>query len=226
MKTLVYTLSLGLFFVSCSSTGTESKQQVAEEVTAQENSPVEAPVEEIAYELDVNASKFVWIGSKPTEDHRGQLKANAGVIGFDANGAILHGAVDIDMNSITVDDIEDAGSNAKLVKHLKNEDFFNVENFPNASLAIEGGSVMEEGDSIVQINGNLIIKGISNPISINENKVVKNGSEIRFIGSLVFDRTQYDIKYKSKTIFPELADKFINDEVKIEYDLVFKEMAK
>jgi hypothetical protein len=33
----------------------------------------------------------------------------------------------------------------------------------------------------------------------------------------------YDIKYKSKSIFGDLGDKFINDEIKLEFNIVLKE---
>ena len=44
----------------------------------------------------------------------------------------------IDMSTITNTDLEDAEYNAKLVNHLKSDDFFGVEKFPTAKLEIKG----------------------------------------------------------------------------------------
>ena len=53
---------------------------------------------------------------------------------------------------------------------------------------------------------------------------IKNNDDIAVItGTHTFDRTIYDIKYKSKSIFGDLGDKFINDEIKLEFNIVLKE---
>ena len=47
------------------------------------------------------------------------------------------------------------------------------------------------------------------------------GDSIMISGTLIFDRTAFEIKYKSKTIFPDLGDKFINDEIEVQFETWF-----
>ena len=53
---------------------------------------------------------------------------------FKTNDVITGGTFIIDMTSIVCDDIETADANEGLVNHLKDPDFFDVENFKEAKL--------------------------------------------------------------------------------------------
>ena len=75
------------------------------------------------------------LASKPTEEHFGTLNLLPTIV--ELNGKqIVHGDIAVNMQSMTVSDIEDKESNAKLLGHLKNEDFFNVEKYPEAHLVV------------------------------------------------------------------------------------------
>ena len=70
------------------------------------------------------------------------------------------------------------------------------------------------------VAGNLIIKGIKNPGNL---KVKKSEEKDRIYlkGDLVFDRTLYDIKFRSKKFFESLGDKLIYDDVKLSVEINF-----
>lgn len=169
------------------------------------------------YVLDTSRTVIRWVGSKPTDSHIGEVKARRGVLQR-AGVVFVGGVIELDMNSITCEDITDDAENAKLVSHLKGEDFFDVKEFPVSRLQVLNMNLVEDG--MVSIGAELTIKGITQNI---ESELVMNerADTITVLGDFIFDRTLYDIKYKSKSIFPDLADKFINDEISIEVNAVF-----
>src|SRR5688572_32780480 len=82
--------------------------------------------------VDPAASKLMWTGAKLTGEHTGTVALAKGTIIM--NGTDLGVAdITVDMTSITVTDIEDPGTNAKLTGHLKSPDFFSVEQHPHAT---------------------------------------------------------------------------------------------
>ena len=80
------------------------------------------------YVVDIDKSSIFWIGRKMTGEHFGKIKVKEGYIDIDEN-RINGGNIIIDMESITVLDIEEEKWNKKLEGHLKNADFFDVNVF-------------------------------------------------------------------------------------------------
>ena len=203
-------VSFGL--ISC---GEEAQKK--EEVT--ESSEINADSANIkVYIVDTALSSIKWTGSKPTEEHFGTLNVLPTVV--EVNGKqIVHGDIAVNMQSMTVSDIEDKESNAKLLGHLKNQDFFNVEKYPEAHLVVLDSRV-DPDQNVMMVD--LIIKGIQNSFEFPYN-IEYEENQVVILGSTSFDRTQYDIKYKSKSFFSDLGDKFINDEITLDFNIVLKE---
>ena len=196
---------------------TLSCKEKAKEATTTEAEAAEV-IEEKAtsekYLADSASSILKWEGFKPAGSHNGTVSINKGELLLN-NDKIESGSFIIDMNSIVVEDIpaEDEG-NAKLLGHLKSPDFFNVEAHNTASFEITGSNVLE---GKTMLSGNLNIKGIEQNITFPVNVI--NTEEGLTLESETFsiDRTKWDIKYKSKSIFGDLGDKFINDEIEIKF---------
>jgi polyisoprenoid-binding protein YceI len=148
-----------------------------------------------------------WLGKKVGGSHEGAISVKEGVLNLE-KGMLKNGKVEIDMNTITCTDIADKEKNAYLVGHLKNEDFFNVAAHQTATLEIISAKATKGGK--IAVSGNLIIKGISKPITFMATVNSKNGFSAS--ATLVFDRTKYDIKYASG-IIGTVADKAIEDNV-------------
>jgi polyisoprenoid-binding protein YceI len=116
------------------------------------------------------------------------------------------------MNSIVDTDLADASWNAKLVGHLKSDDFFGVATYPTADLVI----TKVEGNTY---SGNLTIKGVTNPTSFTA-IASKDGKSTVYKGTITVDRSKYNIKYGSKSFFDNLGDKVIYDEFTLDFSLV------
>ncbi len=158
-----------------------------------------------AQSFKVNAEKteLRWTGKKVVGQHIGHIKLIDGALTIKDN-RITSGTFNIDMKSITDDDLQDAGYNQKLVGHLKSDDFFGVEKFPVATLVITDGTTFTNNQA--EVKGKLTIKGITNPIAF---KVTQKGSS--YTASIPVDRSKFDVRYGSGSFFDNLGDKVIDD---------------
>jgi len=111
----------------------------------------------------------------------------------------------MDMKSFTVENIDSAEYETKFLNHMKSPEFFDMEKFPTATLKI---NKVDENNA----EGVLTIKGKSNPINFT---LEQNGDQVT--GKMTFDRTKYDMIYRSKNFFENLGDKIIHDEVVLNF---------
>jgi len=140
--------------------------------------------------VDASKSTVKWLGKKVTGEHFGSIAVKEGSLEV-ANGKVSGGKVVIDMASLTVEDIKDAGTNGKLVGHLKSDDFFGVATFPTAELVV---TKVENNGSNHTFSGNLTIKGITNPATFTATSS-KDGKSTVYKGTLTIDRTKYNVRY-------------------------------
>ena len=170
---------------------------------------------------DVTKSSIEWKGFKPTGTHNGTVNIDTGVFQVDSD-VIQSGTFLIDMNSITDLDLE-GDMKTNLENHLKGTvdgkegDFFNVTQFPTGSFEVTG--VSEEAGKTM-LSGNLTLKGVKQnitfPISVvNEGDMLTITSE-----AFTIDRTKWGVNFGSKTVFDNLGDKFINDEIELKINVV------
>lgn len=161
-------------------------------------------------QIDIEKSKITWNGKKVTGEHSGHIHFKSGSLQFKGNN-LTGGEFGVDMSSITCTDIENEEYNAKLVGHLKSDDFFGVDKFPTSKLVLT--SVKKKGDSY-SIKGDLTIKDKTNPV---EFEAKANGST--FTGKMVIDRSKFDVRYGSGTFFDNLGDKTIYDDFELQFDV-------
>lgn len=166
--------------------------------------------------VNLKESTVAWKGKKVTGEHFGKVAIADAKLDLN-KGRIKSGFFNIDMTSITVEDIQDANSNKRLTDHLKSDDFFSVEKFKQSNFQITEAKTSNGKD--YQITGNLVIKGISQKITFPA-KVETQGSKMTATAKIVFDRTKFDIKYRSGNYFENLADRLIYDDVEMEVKLV------
>lgn len=108
-------------------------------------------------DIDPATSKVEWIGSKVSAKHEGGFKSFKGTVGLAGSDPEKSSVnVEIDTASLYTEP-------ANLVKHLKSNDFFDVEKFPKATFA--STSVKKGGDKGTHtVTGNLTLHGVTKSI--------------------------------------------------------------
>ncbi len=169
------------------------------------------------YKVNTATSKINWKGFKPTGSHYGTIDLDNGNL-LIKNDKIIGGEFTINMNSIVdLDMPADNEYNAKLVSHLKSADFFDVEKYPNGSFQIKE---TEDKDGKTLIKGELTLKGISHPVSFLADVKIENGQLTLKSETFKIDRSKWNIRYKSKSFFDDLKDKFIEDVMEISIEVI------
>jgi polyisoprenoid-binding protein YceI len=171
------------------------------------------------YTIDAKSSTMKWIGEKVIGKHWGTIKLQEGHLIRNDNQT--RGEFRIDMTTIKVDDLKDAESNAKLLGHLKSEDFFNVDNYRIATFMLDKITPYnpKPGENFYYwVSGKLTIKDITNEIRF---PAQINFSENGFTANAEFtiDRTKWNIRYNSGSMFSNLGDRMIYDDIKFELSL-------
>ena len=161
--------------------------------------------------VDIEKSVVKWVGYKLTGQHEGTISIKEGELNFE-NNVLTGGTFTIDMGSINTTDLE-GGSKNSLDKHLKDEDFFDVDKYKTAAMVFKE---IKPSDKDYLIKADLTIKGITNEILFN-----MSVSETSATANLKIDRTQFNITYKSATFTNILKDKAIYDEFDLSVKLSF-----
>ena len=180
-----------------------------------ENEPPYLQLNKGDYNILLEESELIWIGKKITlKEHTGTLQFKEGTISINDDGAIYCN-ITIDMTSINNTDMK-GKMKRKLEEHLKSDDFFNVDQFSTSK--IEFQSTTRENNKM-QFDGNLTIKGISHPISFIAD-IIESGMQLKAETRLVFDRSKYDVQYRSGTFYENLGDKLILDNISLDILIV------
>lgn len=158
-----------------------------------------------AQEIKVNTanSQVNWVGKKKKSQHEGTIQLKSGDFEIIDN-KIVAGNFVMDMNTILNTDIDSEKSKKKIEDHLKNEDFFDVEEFPTATFVVTGGTSFKNDKAT--LTGDLTIKGITEPVSF---EVERKGSG--YAAQIDVDRSKYNVRYKSDSFFNNLGDSAIAD---------------
>lgn len=170
----------------------------------------------IVFNVDKTKSKVTWVGKKVTGEHTGTIGIADGNLTSDGK-AILGGSFTMDMTTISCTDLTDADYNAKLVGHLKADDFFGVAKFPKSTFTIT--KVTSTGGANYKVTGKLTIKGITQEIEFPATITIA-GAQVTAKAKIVVDRTKFDIKYGSASFFDSLGDKAISNDFELNVDLV------
>ncbi len=200
MKKLI-TLLMFVSLVSCNMNSNKTA----------ETNDVSMTAVDATYNIKQDQSSLVWTGREvSTSSHYGTINFTSGQFEI-ADGLISQGEFFVDMTSITVQDLT-GGSKDRLEGHLRSDDFFSVESYPTAHLYISSSEAISNGKWMV--NGFLTIKDISHPVLFE-----MANTEDGWNASLVFDRSKYNVKFRSGTFFENLGDKLIYDDIELKINL-------
>ena len=176
-----------------------------------ETNDVAMTAADATYNIVQDESSLMWTGREvSTSSHYGTINFTSGQFEI-ADGLISQGEFLVDMTSITVQDLT-GGSKDRLEGHLRSDDFFSVESYPTAHLYISSSEAISNGKWMV--NGFLTIKDISHPVLFE-----MANTEDGWNASLVFDRSKYNVKFRSGTFFENLGDKLIYDDIELKINL-------
>ena len=162
--------------------------------------------------INTEKSTLKWIGEKiTTSQHSGSLNFKSGEMTI-KDGLVVSGNFIVDMTSISVEDISGSGKK-RLEGHLKSDDFFSVDKHDKALLSIKGSKKPDKG---FLVDANLTIKDLTHPIQFNMVSI-----EGGYNADLVFDRSKYNVRFRSGSFFENLGDKLIIDDIVLSSELRF-----
>ena len=168
------------------------------------------------YVMDNDNSSIKWTGRElSTKSHYGSLQMKNGSLTVNTDGTV-NGIIKIDMTTIDCEDLQ-GRSKASLERHLRSDDFFSVESHPIATLTFKSEGGIGAGNKLA-FNGDLEIKGISHPISF-ESEVKSVDPKVTALVDMTFDRSKYNVRFRSGTFFQNLGDKLIYDDIEISVDI-------
>ncbi|RKW17262.1 MAG: YceI family protein [Capnocytophaga sp.] len=224
MKKIVLSCAviLALTVASCKNNNANAEQaveQAADQAAAAVEQAATAVMVSGTYTVEPS-SVVEWVGKKPTGQHTGTIGLQSGSLTVD-NGKVT-GDFTIDMNSITVTDITEADGKLDLEAHLKGtgkedgaDHFFNVKTYPTGTFKLtsfDGANV----------TGDLTLKGKTKTISFPATLTITDNEVTLESKPFEINRVDFGVNYASKSVFGDLKDKFINDEI----ELVVKVKAK
>ena len=196
-----FALTIFVLLISCNM---NSNKQSNQNITS-----VVAP--DADYNINLDESSLTWTGREvSTSSHYGTINFTSGQFEV-SDGLISQGEFIVDMTSINVQDLS-GGSKERLEGHLRSDDFFSVESFPTAHLYISSSELISQGKWLV--NSFLTIKDISHPVLFE-----MSNTDEGWIANLVFDRSKYNVKFRSGTFFENLGDKLIYDDIELKINL-------
>jgi polyisoprenoid-binding protein YceI len=169
------------------------------------------------FRIDAGQSNLAWDAKKVTGGHNGAVKITKGEVLVEKN-KVIGGSVEMDMTSIS-----DVDKSDRLVNHLKSDDFFSSEKFPVSTFKITKVSPIKGakgGQPNYTIQGELTIKGITNPLTFQAAIQVKGNTLTANSETIAIDRIKYDIKYRSASFFSAIGDKAIEDKFTVKFKLV------
>lgn len=235
---IILSLFLSVAISSCSSKSDSGTVKTGDAMDA-------AAAEATAITFDVNTAEsgVTWDGYKPNGKHNGTIGIKGGSLSVE-NGTITAGNFVIDITSLAVLDIPaDDENNAKLRGHLMSDDFFDAENFPEATFEVvsikefEGDSTIEdqeqfeseftpaaESEILVDnathmITGNLTMRGVTKSVEIPA-AVSVTDTEITAEANFNIDRTEWNLAYGDEANAVDKAkDKFIYNTVTVGFTL-------
>ena len=224
MKKIVLSCAviLALTVASCKNNNANAEQaveQAADQAAAAVEQAATAVMVSGTYTVEPS-SVVEWVGKKPTGQHTGTIGLQSGSLTVD-NGKVT-GDFTIDMNSITVTDITEADGKLDLEAHLKGtgkedgaDHFFNVKTYPTGTFKLTSF----DGANVI---GDLTLKGKTKTISFPATLTITDNEVTLESKPFEINRVDFGVNYASKSVFGDLKDKFINDEI----ELVVKVKAK
>jgi rhodanese-related sulfurtransferase len=174
------------------------------------------------HQINVEKSRIEWTGRNLMSAHCGTIKLLAGQIEVLAARPI-RGGFTLDMNSIENSDIQDSTMRQILIRHLKSDDFFDVQHFPVAQLQllkITPLADVQPGTPNHEVSGELTLKGASGEVVFRAILGPTADGLLAADAHFDMDRTRWNVLYGSGKFYEKLGKHLVNDEVSLALKLV------
>jgi polyisoprenoid-binding protein YceI len=209
MKNGFLSIATVLFLASCG--GTENKNNGDHHVEA-ETASVNSNVSGV-FTVDAASSVLSWEGSKLAGTHHGVVSVTSGEVVIE-NGEVKQGAVSVDLATIKELDTDDEMA-VKLEDHLKSAEFFNVTEFPTATITVVS---VKAG----VVHADLTLKGKTKSIEFPASVEVTKKS-VSVTAKFSINRTDWGIVFGAGNFFTDLAkDKIISDDISFDIKIEAK----
>lgn len=200
-------LAVGLSFTACDN----AQKAKSEKKDSAQKDKSEMKMEDQTISINTEKSVVNWTGTLVgIYDHYGTLDFKQGKIEM-KDGKIASGSFVVDMKTLKPTDDnykpEEGSTKEKLIGHLSSPDFFDVENYPEASFKIKE----HKGNTIV---GDLTIRGNTHEATVKNVEMKKMNGTMKFKGTMTFDRHKYDVNWKHP-----VKDKVLSDDIELEIKL-------
>jgi rhodanese-related sulfurtransferase len=207
--------------------GLQAWQAAGLEVESSVPAPPPASLRDGVYRVDTEKSAVEWIGRNINNRHHGRIAVSGGEVVL-AGGLPASGRFVLDMTTITNLDLQDEGWRGMLHRHLKSEDFFDVDRYPTATFELRGAAAITgatPGSPNVELAGSLTIKGAVRSISFPAMVAPQEDGTIKAHAALDLDRTLWNVRYGSGKFYERLGMHLVNDLISIELFIVAREAA-
>ncbi len=179
------------------------------------------------FRIDVKKSVVEWNGRNINNRHHGRISITDGDVIL-KNGLPGSGRFVLDMNTLTNLDLYDESWRSMLLRHLKSEDFFDVERYPMVTFELSGAVVIAActpGTPNMEIAGVLTIKDTARSICFPAIIAAQEDGSIKAQASIYFDRTLWNVCYGSGKLFERLGMHLVNDFVSVDLFIVARKPA-
>ena len=189
--------------------------------------PPPAAVDEGVYSVDTEKSVVEWTGRNINNRHYGRIAISGGEVVLE-DGLPVAGRFVLDMKSITNLDLQDEEWRGMLHRHLKSEDFFDVEQFPTATFELSGADEIARatpGTPNFEISGALTVKDATSPICFPAMIAPQEDGSLKAQAAIDLDRTIWNVCYGSGRLYERLGMHLVNDLISIELFIVARKAA-
>ena len=187
-----------------------------------ESLPSPVSIEDGAYPIDISESRVRWTGRNLLNNHHGTVPLKNGILRVE-RGKLSSAEFVIDLKNMECADLIGGDLHDVLINHLQDDDFFDVENYPEAEFVITDVariSGAKPGSTDLEINGELTLKGQTHPINFQAASGVTEDGKPAAQAVFSIDRTRWGVLYGSGKFFHRLAGHLVNDLIEFEIKIV------
>jgi polyisoprenoid-binding protein YceI/rhodanese-related sulfurtransferase len=184
--------------------------------------PRETPPRDGLHTVDLEKSRVEWTGRSLTGAHSGTVKLRRGE--FEVRGGQpVRASFTLDMQSIENSDIEESEMREMLIQHLKSDDFFDVEKFPEAQFnltRVEPNPDVTPGCPNAQVTGELTLKDVKRELTFAAILGPTPDGTLAADAHFDIDRTLWNVRYGSGKFYEKLGKHLVNDTISLGLKIV------